>query len=43
MKIIDFHIHPFLSSEDYLSFFPESFQDTGLNMLIEDMDAAKIT
>ncbi len=43
MKIIDFHIHPFLSSEDYLSFFPESFQDTGLNMLIEDMDAAEIT
>ncbi len=43
MKIIDFHIHPFISSADYLSWYPEVFPAPDLNMLLEDMNAADIT
>ncbi len=42
MKIIDFHIHPFISKEDYLSFYPEAFDTPDLNMLLSDMNAAGI-
>ncbi len=42
MKIIDFHIHPFMSSEEYLSVYPEAFDCPDLNMLIDDMNAAGI-
>ncbi len=42
MKIIDFHIHPFMSSEDYLSVYPETFDSPDLNMLINDMNGACI-
>ncbi len=42
MRIIDFHIHPFLSKEDYLSFYPEVFEAPDLNMLLYDMEAANI-
>ncbi len=38
MKIIDFHTHPFLSSAEYLSFYPEAFSEVGLDMLMSDME-----
>ncbi len=42
MKIIDFHIHPFITKEDYLSFYPEVFDSPCLDMLMGDMDEAGI-
>ncbi len=42
MNIIDFHIHPFLSKEDFLCFYPEVFEAPDLNMLLSDMEKAGI-
>ncbi len=42
MRIIDFHIHPFFSREEYLSFYPEVFEKPDLNMLLNDLNDAGI-
>ncbi len=43
MRIIDFHVHPFMSADDYLSAYPEACSRPDLNMLVEDMNHAEIS